>query len=127
MDALLRASSSRTRHLRRLHRKEGFTVQLVEKENLGWDLNVMKSGRLFRVEVKGRAGRGAVELTPNEYAAMQEKNIRLSYRLAIVHDALSHSPALTLFAYEPVSKRWQTPFGVNLSLREKMGAVATFR
>jgi hypothetical protein len=37
------------------------------------DLNVAKSGRLFRAEVKGRAGNGAVELTPNEYNAMQCK------------------------------------------------------
>jgi len=89
------------------YRKEGFTVRSVEKENLGWDLNVTKSGRLFCVEVKGRAGRGAVELTPNEYAAMRDKKMRLSYRLAIVQGALSDSPTLRLFAYQPVSDRWQ--------------------
>jgi Domain of unknown function (DUF3883) len=108
------------------YRKEGFTVQSVEKENLGWDLNVTKSGRLFRVEVKGRAGCGAVELTPNEYAAMQDKKIRLSYRLAIVQNALSESPVLTLFHYEPVSETWKSALDATLSLRKKVGAIATF-
>jgi hypothetical protein len=112
--------------VRAYYRRDGLTVRSVEKENLGWDLNVTKSARLFCVEVKGRAGRGAVELTPNEYAAMRDKKIRLSYRLAIVQDALSDSPTLTLFAYQPVSERWQSAFRVILSLRERMGAVATF-
>jgi hypothetical protein len=108
------------------YRKDGFTVQSVERENLGWDLHVTKSGRLFRVEVKGRAGLGDVELTPNEYAAMRDKKFRLSYRLAIVRNALSNSPALTLFRYEPVSGTWKGGLDAILTLTEKVGAVATF-
>jgi len=107
------------------YRKGGFTVRSVEKENLGWDLNVTKNGRLsFRVEVKGRGGRGDVELTPNEYAAMRNKKDRVSYRLAVVRDALSLSPVLTLFAYD--SDGWRSTDGAILSLTEKTGAVGHF-
>jgi hypothetical protein len=57
---------------------------------------------------------------------MRDKKLRLSYRLAIVQDALSHSPTLTLWAYQPVLDKWQSAVGAILSLREKMGAIATF-
>jgi len=48
----------------------------AQQENFGWDLDVTKSGRLLRVEVKGRGGQGVVELTPKEYAAMRDKKLR---------------------------------------------------
>jgi hypothetical protein len=109
------------------YRQSGCTVQSVEKENLGWDLNVTKNGRLFRVEVKGRAGDGAVEVTPNEYAAMRNPNIRMSYRLAIVHDTLTSSPTLTLLAYAPALDAWLSELGVKLRIKEMTGAVLAFR
>jgi hypothetical protein len=107
------------------YRKQGFAVESVEKESLGWDLNVIKNGRLwFRVEVKGRGGRGDVELTPNEYAAMRDEAIRVSYRLAVVRDALSRAPTLTVFSYG--ADGWRSADGTILNLTEKLGVVCHF-
>ena len=44
----------------------------VEDENCGWDLTSLLEGQVFRyIEVKGRAGVGAVALTPNEWIKAQ--------------------------------------------------------
>jgi hypothetical protein len=103
----------------------GCLVESVEDENLGWDLNVSRGARVFRVEVKGRSGTGAVELTPNEYRAMNDKHVRMSYRLAIVHDALT-TPQLTIFQYAPGEDAWLSDRGNRLKLRPMTGAVVSF-
>lgn len=104
----------------------GCTVESVEDENLGWDLNVTCGARLFHVEVKGRGGVGSVELTPNEYRTMTDKRTRMSYRLAIVHDALTPSPRLTTFQFSPGDDAWLSDQEDRLSLRSMTGAVASF-
>src|SRR5262249_10820564 len=44
----------------------------VEEENCGWDITSLLSGEVARyIEVKGRAGTGAVALTPNEWIKAQ--------------------------------------------------------
>jgi len=44
----------------------------VEEENCGWDISSLKGGQVARyIEVKGRAGDGAVALTPNEWIKAQ--------------------------------------------------------
>jgi len=44
----------------------------VEEENCGWDITSLKGGQVERyIEVKGRAGEGAVALTPNEWIKAQ--------------------------------------------------------
>ena len=105
---------------------QGWKVKSVEDENFGWDLDATKSGRLLRVEVKGRGGLGAVELTPREYAAMRDKKTRMSYRVAIVHNALTASPTLTIFEYAPASDTWVCDTGAKLALKEMTGAIAVF-
>lgn len=104
----------------------GCVVESVEDENLGWDLNVTSGARLFRVEVKGRSGTGAVELTPNEYRAMTNKRVRMSYRLAIVHDALTKFRKLNIFWYSPGDDDWLSDQADRLTLRPMTGAVVSF-
>jgi hypothetical protein len=103
----------------------GCMVESVEDENLGWDLNASRGARLFRVEVKGRSGAGAVELTPNEYRVMTDKHVRMSYRLAIVHDALI-TRRLTIFQYAPGEDAWLSDRGDRLKLLPMTGAVVSF-
>jgi superfamily II DNA or RNA helicase len=44
----------------------------VEEENCGWDISSLKGGQVeLYIEVKGRAGEGAVALTPNEWIKAQ--------------------------------------------------------
>ncbi len=105
---------------------QGWDVERVEEENLGWDLNVTCGGRLLIVEVKGRSGEGSVELTANEYRAMSDEKLRMSYRLAIVFDALSGYPRLTIFEYAPGGKVWVSDGGDTLSLRPMTSAIASF-
>jgi hypothetical protein len=108
------------------YKRLGWTTESVEDENLGWDLDVRNGGRLLRVEVKGRRGVGAVELTPHEFEAMRGTKTRMSYRLAIVHNALSASPTMTIFEYAPASDTWVSAGGAMLALREKTGAIVSF-
>ncbi len=105
--------------------KARWVVTSVEKESFGWDLEARSAERLLRIEVKGRAFEGPVELTPNEYRAMQAKMTRSSYRLAIVYRALERSPALRIFAYSARSEQRVDEDGAALRLDEKVGAVAT--
>jgi hypothetical protein len=108
------------------HYRPLFTVTSVEKDNEGWDLNVTGGGRCLLVEVKGRDGEGAVELTPNEWRAMNERRTRMSYRLAIVWNARSKSPHLMIFEYAPASDHWIALCGTILKLRKMTGAIASF-
>jgi len=105
---------------------QGWKVKSVEEEKFGWDLDATNSGRLLHVEVKGRGGLGAVELTPREYAAMQDKKTRMGYRVAIVHNALTVSPMLTIFEYAPASDTWVCDTGAKLILKEMTGAIVSF-
>ncbi|HEV3006156.1 MAG TPA: DUF3883 domain-containing protein, partial [Pirellulales bacterium] len=58
-----------------------------------------------RLEVKGLSGNQiCVELTPNEFAQMQ--NWRDSYCLCVVTNALT-DPQIAVFEYSPESGTWQ--------------------
>lgn len=108
------------------YESHNYEVDSVEEDNCGWDLNVRSGAKLLRVEVKGCSGQGAVELTPNEYAKMHDRRLRISYRLAIVHCALSRNPKLVIFAYSPGLKSWQSESGLALRIRPKTGGIADF-
>ncbi len=108
------------------YRDMGWAVTSVEHENNGWDLNVSRSRRVLRVEVKGLAGEGGVELTPGEYKAMLADATRMSYRLAVVWNTLSAQPKLTIFEYMPSSKTWLSSDGQALRIKEMTGAVVRF-
>ena len=72
-------------------------VEAMEKRNLGYDLEVETShGEVLRVEVKGLAGEGDVELTPNETSAAEM--YRDSYLLCVVAP-IPQSPHVHLISF----------------------------
>ena len=92
--------------VRQHYTKLGYAVDSVEKDNVGWDLEMRFGGRVrFRIEVKGLSGsEPGVGLTPNEYNKFKEK--AEDYRLAIVTDALSRAPQLLLCRFSAEQDRW---------------------
>jgi len=84
----------------------GFVVESVEGDNVGWDLEAKKDGKLlFRIEVKGLSGEDIkVELTPNEYANMNK--FISNYQLCVVSRALSDMPILKVFSYDENKDEW---------------------
>ncbi len=122
----VRVEAAARRVVRAYYEDRGWAVESVEEENFGWDLNVTRGARVLRVEVKGRNGVGAVELTPNEYDAMTRPDGRMSYRLAIVHNALTSPPLLSIFQYVPGENAWVSEQGDRLILRPMTGAIVTF-
>lgn len=103
----------------------GYSVESVEKDNLGWDLEA-KSGRtLLRIEVKGLSGDGfSVELTPNEFNAFSEMSA--GYRLAVVTNALN-SPELYVCRYSNERKSWVIDDRADRSLQIEIKQSASIR
>ncbi len=84
---------------------QGYIVDSVENDNVGWDLLATCGMRELRLEVKGLSGgQLCVELTPNEYAQMQRW--KESYCVCVVTNAITE-PNLAVFAFSPESGRWQ--------------------
>lgn len=82
----------------------GYTVESVEKDNLGWDLVASSGKTSLRVEVKGLSGSVfSVELTPNEFKVFDEQAD--AYRLAVVTNALE-SPELFICRYSKEQNIW---------------------
>ncbi|WP_435694247.1 DUF3883 domain-containing protein [Uruburuella suis] len=84
--------------------KLGYTVQSVEKDNVGWDLIARADKFSLRIEVKGLSGSVfSIELTPKEYKAFEEQ--AEDYRLAVVVNALEN-PILSICRYSKELKKW---------------------
>lgn len=95
----------------------GYSVDTVEKDNIGWDLVAKLGDRLLRLEVKGLSQKELlIELTPNEYAKMQE--YQDSYRICVVTDALGKEPVLRVFSFTPESQKWEDDEGNQLTITE---------
>ncbi len=72
-------------------------IKSVEKDNVGWDLEIITGSVILKVEVKGLSGSiMAIELTPNEYKALSRK--QENYYLFIVTEALSKKPNYEVFS-----------------------------
>ena len=98
----------------------GYTVDSVENDNVGWDLEAVYEGSKLLIEVKGLSGSDlSVELTPNEYEQM-ERN-RDSYRLCVVTAALIR-PKLSIFAWSSDTQRWENKKGNPLCVQEIVSA-----
>lgn len=108
------------------YKARGWQVERIGNENKGWDLDVRRGARYLRVEVKGRSGTGLVQLTPNEYDSMINEKLRMSYRLAIVFDAMSSDSRLSIFGWHPARRQWLSEAGDTLNLKPVMAATATF-
>ena len=101
----------------------GYSVNSVEKDNVGWDLNAVLARRGLKLEVKGLSGNQCVvELTPNEYKSLQSNND--SYRICIVSNALKE-PRLEIFAYSVDGARWESAEGRVLNLQELIAVRCT--
>ncbi len=103
----------------------GFAVESVEKDNRGWDLEASKKGVVLRLEVKGHAGNVVqFELTPNEYAQMQNHNN--SFRVCVVRNALTN-PDLKVFVPKHLDGKWllcEEGGAERIKLLEKVAAKA---
>lgn len=75
----------------------GFTVESVEKDNVGWDLETTHpDGTQYFIEVKGLAGDEiSVQLTANEYRALRKEYKK--YILAICTNSLD-DPIIHIFS-----------------------------
>ena len=83
----------------------GFTIKSVEADNVGYDLEAVRGSETFYIEVKGLSGsRIQVGISPNEYDFFKE--CRANYYLAIVSDALTVSPILTLCKVSKDTGQW---------------------
>jgi len=113
----------------------GNEVRSVEKDNVGWDLEIYQEGApalgaepVYRIEVKGLSGpETVVGMTPNEYRCVKEHldGTLPSYRIAVVTSALS-APRLQIFAYDNVRKSWVDETkkkSVALQVAEKVAAI----
>ena len=99
----------------------GYSVDSVEKDNVGWDLEAKLDNKLVRLEVKGLSQNEIqIELTPNEYASLQK--YRETYRLCIVTGALSDSPNLRIFSFSPDNHTWEDDAGNQLTIVEVKSA-----
>ena len=82
----------------------GYTVNSVEKDNCGWDLEAKVDRTLLKIEVKGLSGNTFnIGLTPNEYKAFEQKTD--DYRLAVVINALN-TPKLFVCRFSQEQKAW---------------------
>lgn len=100
----------------------GFETRSVEADRVGWDIEVRRDSVQFQVEVKGCSGTDrSVELTPNEYAAMNSHPE--TYRLAIVTSALSsQARRLSILEHNPVNGQWTDKEGRAATFRERTAA-----
>ncbi|MDX4973927.1 protein NO VEIN domain-containing protein [Myroides odoratimimus] len=85
----------------------GYDVFSVEKDNVGWDLEVIKGKEKLLVEVKGLSNEFiSVDFTSNEYEKMSDKLNRAQYRIAVVSNALNKERDFYLFNYSNESSNW---------------------
>lgn len=86
-------------------------VKTVEKDNLGWDLEVtpIAGGGTICIEVKGLFGQEfKVGVTPNEYRALSRhmKGSKPDYRFCVVTGSLSERLTLTILRYKQEVGTW---------------------
>lgn len=66
---------------------EGYSVESVETDNRGWDLEATKNNECLFLEVKGHIGNAVnFELTPNEYEKLKANPSE--YRVCLVRNAI---------------------------------------
>lgn len=85
----------------------GYDVFSVEKDNLGWDLEIKKAKEILLVEVKGLSGEFvSVDFSPNEYSKMCDKVYQSKYRIAVVSKALNQNLEFNLFNFSKEKSSW---------------------
>ena len=102
-------------HARSYEEEQGYTVEDVSTENLGFDLrSTTPDGEIRCIEVKARAERALVVLTSNEWGTAEQ--LKDGYFLYVVLNAITQpelyiiqNPADTINAEEQVDVRYQVP------------------
>ncbi|MBL4783634.1 MAG: DUF3883 domain-containing protein [Porticoccaceae bacterium] len=105
----------------------GYTVDSVEKDNVGWDLEAVSKKNKLVIEVKGLSGTAVtVGLSPNEYVAFLKNSN--NYRLCIVTSALNN-PTLFICRYSSESDKWVVEGNkkAKLDIKPKQSAIITVR
>jgi hypothetical protein len=101
-----------------------YTVKSVEKENLGWDLEVSRDAKTHKIEVKGvSADTIYFELTPNEYRMLREHPE--TYQVSVVCSALD-TPVLYHLTPKSTEEGWRLldkTNGINILLGERVAAI----
>lgn len=99
----------------------GYSVDSVEKDNVGWDLEATMPEKMLRLEVKGLSqAEILIALTPNEYEQM--KKHKDSYRMCVVTNALDKHALLRVFSFSFESGQWEDDEGNLLSITEIISA-----
>lgn len=108
----------------RYYKARKYTVESVEKENLGWDLEVRHGKVAHKIEVKGVSSDSIFfELTPNEYRMLSTH--AATYRVCVVCGALEN-PFIYHFIPRAKGKLWQlhdTENGVLIALEPRIAAI----
>lgn len=110
----------------RWYEEHAYKVNRVHKQNLGWDLQAsLKSEKPLLLEVKGLSrSEITIELTPNEYAQMQ--NHKEDYRICVVSSADNYKiRTLHRFRFSAERTEWIDQNGRQLRVTEMTGARAT--
>ncbi|NKX31583.1 DUF3883 domain-containing protein [Alteromonadaceae bacterium A_SAG1] len=96
---------------------KGFEITSVEADNVGYDLLAVSKAEKLYIEVKGLSGKSRrVGISPNEYDFFSQR--KPSYVLAIVSEALSNNPRLTLCQYSKKNGDWYVVGDKNAVLKE---------
>lgn len=104
------------------YEKLGYSVNSVEKDNVGWDLTATNNKTELKLEVKGLSGAIiSTELTPNEFNKLKADH-QCIYRLCLVTEALTKKPKLKIFAYSKDTKAWTSEDGIILYFDEIISA-----
>ena len=99
--------------VKREFERDGYYINSVEQDNLGWDLEATKGDITLKIEVKGLSQQEInIELTPNEYR-MMERYKDSDYVICVVTNILK-KPRLSTFLYSPESNRWEDKKGNQL-------------
>lgn len=84
---------------------KGYSIESVENEYRGWDLEASLGKTTLLLEVKGLSGNHlSTELTPNELKQMGSH--KKDYRVCVVLQALE-KPDLRVYSYNPTTRNWQ--------------------
>ncbi|MGN7127389.1 DUF3883 domain-containing protein [Methylorubrum thiocyanatum] len=107
-------------------------VDSVEKDGVGWDLNVTApTGAILKVEVKGLSGKEVVvELTPNEYKKMKDTNHRSQYVIYVLTEALTSNARSHVFRHNAEASKsgklvWVASDGRQLEIKPVIAARLT--
>ena len=95
----------------------GYSVDSVERDNVGWDLKRRpRPGESSSLKSRGYPDpKIRFELTPNEYKNMKCNDH--TYRVCVVTDALA-TPQLTVFAFNPETWKLESQFTFNPETRK---------